>query len=94
MKPEMNKRFFLDTSAFFKEYHNEEGSDHLHGIFEQARNGRVILCISIITISEVLNALDKIRKRRIISDSECQIIADGILFRYCRIDRTRKNGDP
>jgi predicted nucleic acid-binding protein len=94
MKTEMNKRFFLDTSAFFKEYHNEEGSDHLHGIFEQARNGRVILCISIITISEVLNALDKIRKRRIISDSECQIIADGILFRYCRIDRTRKNGDP
>jgi hypothetical protein len=35
MKPEMKKRFFLDTSAFFKEYHNEEGSDHLHGIFEQ-----------------------------------------------------------
>lgn len=66
----MNKRLYLDTSAFFKEYHDEEGSDHLHGIFEQAKNGRVILCISIITISEVLNALDKIRKRQIISDSK------------------------
>ena len=75
----MNKRFFLDTNAFFKEYHDEKGSDHLHGIFEQAKNGRIILCISIITISEVLNALDKIRKRRIISDSECLIIADVIL---------------
>jgi predicted nucleic acid-binding protein len=54
-------------------------SAHLHGIFEQAKNGRVILCISIITISEVLNALDKVRNRRIISDSECQIIANVIL---------------
>ena len=72
MKPEINKRFFLDTSAFFKEYLDEEGSDHLHSIFKQAKNGSVILCISIITISEVLNALDKIRKRRIISASECQ----------------------
>jgi len=75
----MNKRLFLDTSAFFKEYHDEEGSDHLHDIFEQAKNGWVILCISILTISEVLNGLDKIRKRRVISDSECQIIADVIL---------------
>ncbi len=79
MKPEMNKRFFLDTSAFFKEYHDEEGSDHLHSNFKQAKNGDVTLCITIITISEVLNALDKIRKRRIISASECQIIADAIL---------------
>ena len=75
----MNKRLYLDTSAFFKEYHDEEGSDHLHGIFKQAKNGGVILCISIITISEVLNALDKIRKRQIISESECLIIADVIL---------------
>jgi predicted nucleic acid-binding protein len=94
MKSEMNKLFFLDTSAFFKEYHDEEGSHHLHDIFDQAKKGRITLCISIITISEVLNALDKIRKRQIISDHECQIIADAILFRYCRIDRTGENGDP
>jgi len=66
MKPGMNRRLFLDTSAFFKGYHDEEGSDHHHGIFEQAKNGTVILCISIITISEVLNGLDQIRKRLVI----------------------------
>ena len=64
---------------FKKEYHDEEGSHHLHDIFDQAKKGRITLCISIITISEVLNALDKIRKRQIISDYECQIIADAIL---------------
>ena len=49
----------------------KRGLNHLHSIFKQAKNGEVTLCISIITISEVLNALDKIRKRGIISASEC-----------------------
>jgi len=80
MKSEMNKRVFLDTSAFFKEYHDERGSDILHDIFNQAKNGSMVLCISVLTISEMLNTLDKTRRRHIISDSECLNIAETILF--------------
>ena len=80
MKLEMNKRVFLDTSAFFKEYHDERGSDILHDIFNQTKNGRVVVCISVLTISEMLNTLDKTRRRHIISDSECLTIADTILY--------------
>jgi len=80
MKLEMNKRVFLDTSAFFKEYHDERGSDILHDIFNQAKNGRMVLCISVLTISEMLNALDKTRRRHIISDSDCLTVADAILY--------------
>jgi predicted nucleic acid-binding protein len=80
MKSEMNKRVFLDTSAFFKEYHDERGSDILHDIFNQAKDGRIVLCISVLTISEMLNDLDKTRKRHIISDSDCLIVADTILY--------------
>lgn len=80
MKLEMNKRVFLDTSAFFKEYHDERGSDILHDIFNQTKNGRMVVCISVLTISEMLNTLDKTRRRHIISDSECLTIADTILY--------------
>lgn len=42
MKSGMNKRVFLDTSAFFKEYHDEEGFEYLHTIFDQAKHGQII----------------------------------------------------
>lgn len=86
----MNKRFFLDTSALFKEYHDEKGSDALHDIFKQAGNGRIVLCISVLTISEMLNTLDKIRRRHIISDSECVTVADTILYDIAEL--TEKEG--
>ncbi len=80
MKAEMNKRVFPDRSAFFKEYYDERESDILYGIFGQAKNGKLVFCFSVLTISEMLNMLDKIRRIHNISDSECLNFADTILY--------------
>ena len=50
---------YIDTSAFVKRYHSEEGSDVVNRIFEDARNGVKSIVISLWVVSETINALDK-----------------------------------
>jgi predicted nucleic acid-binding protein len=69
---------YLDTSAFVKEYHDEEGSEYVHEIFRKAKEGEVILFISLWTISETINALDRHKRRKEIKDDEFGIVIGAI----------------
>lgn len=63
----MNKGIFLDTSAIFKEYHDEKGSDTLHAFFNQARDRMVVLCISVTYYQRDAECFRQDPKNRIIS---------------------------
>ena len=69
---------YLDTSAFVKEYHNEEGSAYVHEIFRKAKEGEVKLVTSLWTISETINVLDKHKRRKEIADEEFEIVIGAI----------------
>ena len=50
---------YLDTSAFVKRYHTEEGSEVVNKIFDEGKKGNKKIHISYWVISETVNALDK-----------------------------------
>ena len=50
---------YIDTSAFVKRYHTEEGSEVVNWVFEEGKKGNKKICISYWVISETVNALDK-----------------------------------
>ena len=50
---------YIDTSAFVKRYHTEEGSEVVNRVFEEGKKGNKKICISYWVISETVNALDK-----------------------------------
>lgn len=50
---------YIDSSAYVKEYHDETGSDQVQLIFENAKKGFDVILISLWTISETINAIDK-----------------------------------
>jgi len=72
-------RIYLDTSAFVKNYHTEKGSDQIESRFEDAKNGKCTLVMSIWVISETINALDKHRMRKELSQKELNKIVGTIL---------------
>ena len=72
-------RIYLDTSAFVKNYHTEKGSDEIESIFEDAKNGKYTLVMSIWVISETINALDKHRMRKELTQKELNKIVGTIL---------------
>ena len=72
-------RIYLDTSAFVKNYHTEKGSDEIESIFEEAKNGKYTLVMSIWVISETINALDKHRMRKELTQKELNKIVGTIL---------------
>jgi len=72
-------KIYLDTSAFVKNYHTEQGSDRIELIFEHAKKGKCSLFMSIWGISETINALDKHRMRNEITQDELNKIVGTIL---------------
>lgn len=63
-------KIYLDTSAYVKEYHDELGSEIVHSIFENAKNGSVLITISLWTISETLNTIDRHFMRHELNEAE------------------------
>lgn len=61
---------YIDTSAYVKEYHDESGSDIVHSIFENAKSGQDTLIISLWTISETINTVDKHFMRHELDEEE------------------------
>jgi len=72
-------KIYLDTSAFVKNYHTEQGSDQIELVFEKAKKGKCSLFMSIWVISETINSLDKHRMRNEITQNELNIIIGTIL---------------
>ncbi len=63
--------YYIDTSAFIKEYANEElekGSEKIKHIIEQAKQGDITLLSSILLIPEAISIFDKWKRRNIISE--------------------------
>lgn len=63
-------KLYLDTSAYVKEYHDDLGSEIVHSIFENAKNGSVLITISLWTISETLNTIDRHFMRHELNEAE------------------------
>ncbi len=61
---------YIDTSAYVKEYHDEPGSEIVHSIFENARNGLEVIIISLWTISETINTMDRHFMRHELTEEE------------------------
>ena len=72
-------KIYLDTSAFVKKYHTEDGSDQIELVFENAKKGKCSILMSIWVISETINALDKHRMRNEITQDELNKIVGTIL---------------
>ncbi len=58
---------YLDTSAIFKRYVLEPGSDVINDLYAKALTGELRLVFSVWNIGEVLGVLDKYRRREWLS---------------------------
>lgn len=59
---------YLDTSAYVKRYLNENNSDRIDSLFEDAYNKRIQITTSVLTIGEASIVFDKYSNRGIISN--------------------------
>ena len=50
---DVNKHYVLDTSAYFTLFEDEEGSDTVQNILEQAKVGDAIVFTSFVSFTEV-----------------------------------------
>ncbi|CAG1002880.1 MAG: PIN domain protein [Candidatus Methanoperedens nitroreducens] len=69
---------YIDSSAYVKEYHDETGSDQVQLIFENAKKGFDVILISLWTISETINAIDKHFMRREFNEEEYNTVLGAI----------------
>ncbi|MDP3105448.1 MAG: type II toxin-antitoxin system VapC family toxin [Candidatus Methanoperedens sp.] len=69
---------YIDSSAYVKEYHDETGSDQVHRIFENSKKGYDVILISLWTISETLNAIDKHFMRHELDEDEYNTVLGAI----------------
>jgi len=69
---------YIDSSAYVKEYHDETGSDKVHRIFENSRKGVDVILISLWTISETINAIDKHFMRHEFNEEEYRTVLGAI----------------
>ncbi len=68
----MNSRFFLDTSAFLKLYHEEVGTAQMDEIFRQPEN---VLLISELTVVELHSSLArKVRTKEISPTAQAEAL--------------------
>ena len=61
---------YLDTSAYVKRYLNENNSDRIDSLFEDAYNKRIQITTSVLTIGEASIVFDKYSNRGIISNGD------------------------
>ena len=59
---------YLDSSAIIKRYVREEGGEHVRRLYLAAYTGEVRLAFSIWNVGEVLGALDKARRKGLLSN--------------------------
>jgi predicted nucleic acid-binding protein len=85
MRKVAEKRIYLDTSAFLKEFTKESGSEIVHKIFGKCENGPVTIITSRWTRNEVTAALDRKHVRGEITNSERDILIFIILRRIERL---------
>lgn len=69
---------YIDSSAYVKEYHDETGSDQVHRIFENSNKGFDVILISLWTISETINAIDKHFMRHELNEEEYRTVLGAI----------------
>lgn len=63
---------YLDTSAFVKYYRkDEEGSDKINELIDNARDGKEQLISSFFIVGETISAFDKWARYKYISSDEC-----------------------
>ena len=63
---------YLDTSAFVKNYRNEEkGSFTIHKLINDARSGKEQIMSSFFLVGETVSVFDKWTRYKYISDEEC-----------------------
>lgn len=63
---------YLDTSAFVKHYRKEEeGSDKIKKLIDDARNGKEQLMSSFFVVGETISVFDKWARYKYISSDEC-----------------------
>lgn len=63
---------YLDTSAFVKHYRQEEeGSDKINKLVDDARNGKEQLISSFFIVGETISVFDKWARYKYISSDEC-----------------------
>jgi predicted nucleic acid-binding protein len=63
---------YLDTSAFVKNYRNEEkGSTVIHELLNDSREGKEQLMTSFLALGETISVFDKWARRNYISSKEC-----------------------
>ena len=60
---------YLDTSAYVKRYINEENSDYLDMLFNDAYNNKIKIVTSILTVGEISIVFDKLERRKIIGNA-------------------------
>ena len=70
----MIKRFFFDTSALIKLYHEETGTNKLDSLIESENP---VIVISDLTIIEMISALaKKVRMKVIVKDTFIEVVSD------------------
>jgi len=63
---------YLDTSAFVKHYRkDEEGSDKINKLIDDARDGKEQLISSFFVVGETISVFDKWARYKYISSDEC-----------------------
>jgi predicted nucleic acid-binding protein len=88
---DVNKHYVLDTSAYFTLFEDEEGSDTVQNILEQAKVGDAIVFTSFVSFTEVfyitfreedensavnrINLMSKLEIERVESSKELGLIA-------------------
>ena len=71
---------YLDTSAFVKNYRNEEkGSGLIDKLLKDARNGKEEIMSSFFLVGETVSVFDKWTRYKYISDNECSELIKTLL---------------
>ncbi|MDD5141910.1 type II toxin-antitoxin system VapC family toxin [Methanoregula sp.] len=71
---------YIETSALFRAYTREAGSDIIDEVFSQMEAHRVTGLISNLSIPEIIRGIIKRKNLRELSEDEAQKIIDSILF--------------
>lgn len=86
------RKIYFDTSAYVKIYTQEAGTDLAESLFTLAEEGRVKIVMSIWAVNETIAAIDRTRRRGIITDHQRDRIFATILKRT--IDYAEKPDAP
>jgi len=63
---------YLDTSSLVKRYIEEEGSQVIDKVYEEAEAGRIRAAFSVWNVGETLGVLDRYHTRNLISDRDLE----------------------